>query len=183
MAEAWSALIVRPTLPGEIDAVVAVLDQGRRAIGRLGIDQWQDGYPDRALIERDVERGISYVVADDAGTILGTAAIDFSGEPTYDVIDGAWLTSSPSTAPAYGVIHRIAVADAARRRGVARALIVKAQDLARERGAESLRIDTHPGNGPMQRFIASCGFTYCGIIQIDLARESTKARLAYELPL
>ena len=175
-----ASVTVRMATDDDVDDMVAVLTQGRAAIGRLGIDQWQDGYPERRRIEDDVARGVSYVAVADDGRILGCAAIDFDGEPTYDVIDGAWLTPSTSEAPTYGVIHRIAVADNARRQGVARRLIDEALRLAEARGARSLRIDTHPGNLPMQRFIESCGFTYCGVIMIDLARESTKERLAYE---
>lgn len=179
--------IVRPTRPEELDAVLQILAEGREALGALGIDQWQDGYPEPAVVRNDIERHISYVVAESgeerpghASDLLATAAIDFAGEPTYDVIDGAWLTASSSTDPSYGVIHRIATAAQARRRGISRFLLNQAENLARARGALSLRIDTHPGNGPMQRMVTSCGYTLCGVIQIDLTREATKDRLAYE---
>ena len=174
-------LLIDQAKPQDIEALLTVLAEGREALGLLGIDQWQDGYPTRTLIADDLRRAISYKAMDLAtGRIVGTVAIDFAGEKTYDIIDGAWLTDSTSKTARYGVVHRIAVRAQARRRGVARELIEKALALGRARGAESLRIDTHPGNVPMQRFIESCGFDYCGIIQIDLARETTKERLAYE---
>lgn len=160
-----------------------VLGDGRRAIGSLGIDQWQLGYPERSLIESDVKRGVSYVALDDEGAIAGTMVLDFEGEPTYDQIDGSWLADSTSSSPDYGVIHRMAVADDHRNQGVARFMFDQAKVLADERGVTSLRVDTHPGNIPMNNLIKSCGYTYCGVILIGHAGEASPERLAYELLL
>ena len=54
---------------------------------------------------------------------------------------------------------------------------------AREDGLKSLRIDTHPGNIPMQRAISKGGFIYCGKIHLAAGPEKGHLRLAYELPL
>ena len=87
-----------------------------------------------------------------------------SPEPTYDHIDGAWLTDEP-----YGVIHRIASYPDVH--GVFSAII----DFAAARFPR-LRIDTHRDNRIMQHVIDAAGFTYCGIIWLDDGTE----RLAYE---
>ena len=87
-----------------------------------------------------------------------------SPEPTYDRIDGAWLTDGP-----YGVIHRIASYPDVH--GVFAAII----GFALERYPH-LRIDTHRDNRIMQHLIGKYGFTYCGIIWLTDGTE----RLAYE---
>ena len=87
-----------------------------------------------------------------------------SPEPTYDYIDGAWLTDEP-----YGVIHRIASYPDVH--GVFSAII----DFAAARYPH-LRIDTHRDNRIMQHVIAAAGFTPCGIIWLPDGTE----RLAYE---
>ena len=87
-----------------------------------------------------------------------------SPEPTYDYIDGAWLTDEP-----YGVIHRMASYPDAH--GIFSAVI----DYAASRFAH-LRIDTHRDNRIMQHLIEKHGFTYCGIIWLEDGTE----RLAYE---
>ena len=87
-----------------------------------------------------------------------------SPEPTYDYIDGAWLTDEP-----YGVIHRIASYPDVH--GVFSAII----DFAAARYPH-LRIDTHRDNRIMQHVIAAAGFTCCGIIWLTDGTE----RLAYE---
>ena len=75
---------------------MSILADGRASLAALGIDQWQGGYPHRAVIEDDTARGDSYVVeADDR--IVATAMIGFSGERDYDRIEeGSWLTSCTS---------------------------------------------------------------------------------------
>lgn len=224
---------LRKTREGDIAAVLAILDQARVRLGALGIDQWQNGYPNRAAIEEDVARGRSYVVVEDStyapatseacdvrdacvagdahdardvhdagktydahdaftalastsnadaeGVIIATAMIGTSGEPTYDVIyDGAWLTDSSSVYPRYVTVHRVAVADGATGRGVARFLLGEAVRIAQVCGAQSVRIDTHEGNTPMRGLLRSCGFAECGVIMLDDPLEPTPERLAFE---
>ena len=90
--------------------------------------------------------------------------MSFRAEPTYDYIEGAWLTDEP-----YGVIHRIASYPDVH--GVFSAII----DFAAARYPH-LRIDTHRDNRIMQHVITAAGFTYCGIIWLPDGTE----RLAYE---
>ena len=174
---------VRLTTEGDIDRVMEVLADGRRAIAALGIDQWQAGYPFRSTIEADVANAQSYLVLGDDGAIIGTFMMTYDGEPTYDAIDGAWLTDSNSAAPRYGCIHRIALADEARGKGASKFAIAEGLRLARERGAESVRIDTHPGNVVMRGLCARMGFAECGTIYISHAGEGTPERVAFEILL
>ena len=149
---------------------MSILADGRASLAALGIDQWQGGYPHRAVIEDDTVRGDSYVVeADDR--IVATAMIGFSGERDYDRIEeGSWLTSCTSERPCYGVVHRVA----------ATFLLARAEELARANGSASVRIDTHPGNAPMRKLLAKAGYEQCGIIYIAHAEGGTPERIAYE---
>lgn len=171
----------RKTHSNELDRIMELLADGRTALGALGIDQWQGGYPHREAIENDVACGDSYVIEDE-GTPIATAMIGFSGERDYDRIeDGAWLTSCLSTDPCYAVVHRVAVDSACKGRGVASFLLDQAECLARARGCASVRIDTHPGNAPMRKLLVKSGFTECGTIYIGHADgEATPERIAYE---
>lgn len=194
----------------DIDAVWNIINQARRRLGELGIDQWQGGYPDRAAIEGDVATNRGYVAVEDTAAqqrVLGYAMFEDAGEPAYDrIYNGAWLTESPANAPAaapadvlvdasaaadasgqdssggpsYMAVHRVAVADGATGRGVARFLLGSAEQMARERGFASVRIDTHEGNAPMRGLLARCGYALCGVILIEDSAEPTRERLAFE---
>ena len=171
----------RKTTECEIDRIMAILMDGKAALGALGIDQWQGpGYPERSIVAADVARGESYAVEDAPDHIAATAMVSFSGEPDYDEIEGAWLTDGTSSAPSYGVVHRVAVGADSLGRGAARFILESAERLAREKGARSVRVDTHPGNVPMLTLVASCGFTECGIIRIKHADGGVPERVAFE---
>ena len=172
---------LRKTDVHEIDRVMEIPLDGKASLAALGIDQWQgEGYPARDIVEEDVREGVSYVIEDDRGHLAATCMISFSGEEDYDEIEGEWLTEGDSSNPAYAVVHRVAVAADSVGKGAARLMLGNAQNLAHEGGAQSLRVDTHPGNVPMLSLLRSSGFTECGIIRIKHAGGLTPERVAFE---
>ncbi|MBQ8341825.1 MAG: GNAT family N-acetyltransferase, partial [Clostridia bacterium] len=169
---------IRKTTPPDADAIMTIIEEARRTIAALGIDQWQNGSPNRAMIETDIALGQGYCVEAE-GAVIGTFALIENGEPTYDRIDdGAWLTADPAAdgTVAYLAIHRVAISVACRGSGVSTAIMDFAADTARRLGRGSLRIDTHRGNVVMRRMLEKHGFTHCGTIYLENGDE----RVAYE---
>ena len=169
-------MTVRPVRPEEAKRVGELFDEARRTIAALGIDQWQDGYPDRQIAEEDAEAGLSFAVCPDGGhEIAGVCTLIPDGEPTYDVIeDGEWLTGNDCRQ--YMTVHRIAVDLKYRGSGAASRLMAFAEERASDAGLLSVRVDTHEGNAVMRRMLEKNGYTPCGIIHLaDGAR-----RIAYE---
>ena len=164
-------------------ATLADMDDIMRAVGEaqafmktLEIDQWQDGYPEREILERDVGIGQLYVIEDE-GTIAAFAALSLEPEAVYDAIDGAWHTGGP-----YLTIHRMAMDDAHRGMGLAPRIIAHAEDIARANGCAAIRVDTHTGNRAMRRFLEKQGFTYCGTV-LYTVKKGDPLRVAYDRPL
>lgn len=158
-------IIVRKANPSDADAVWSVIQDGIATIGSLGISQWQHGYPNRAVVERDIERGVSYVAEDaETGEKLGTLAVTFDAEDDYASPTEHWLTPDPkpSEEPVYAVVHRNAVAHAAIGRGVMRALFAAAEKAARDAGRASVRVDTHPRNTNQRGMLEHLGYAFCG---------------------
>lgn len=170
---------IRATTPKDIDAVMAIIEEARGTIAALGIDQWQNGSPNLAMVTQDMALGQGRVVTDDDGAIIGTFALIYTGEPTYDrIYDGAWRGADRADdgSVAYIAIHRVAVSVAQRGRGVSTAIIGYAEEYARILGKTSLRIDTHEGNVVMRRMLEKNGFVHCGTIYL----QNGDARVAYE---
>ena len=165
---------IRRTKKEDIDAIMPIFDEARTTIATLGIDQWQNGYPSREVIEKDFSKAQSYCVIKE-GEIVGTFALIDDGEPTYDkIFDGSWLTGDEKDH--YFAIHRVAISVKSRGSGISSQIIEFCAEKARENGKKSLRIDTHRGNVVMRRMLEKNGFVYCGVIYLSDGDE----RVAYE---
>ncbi|MBE6647284.1 MAG: GNAT family N-acetyltransferase [Ruminococcaceae bacterium] len=165
---------IRKTEARDLEALMPLFDEARGTIAQLGIDQWQNGYPNRAVILADIERSQSYCVLID-GEICGTFALITDGEPTYnEIFDGEWLTGD--SRDQYFAIHRVAISVKCRGKGVSTEIINYCADKAKKANKTSLRIDTHRGNVVMRKMLEKHGFIHCGTIYL----ESGDERVAYE---
>lgn len=152
----------------EIMPIIAAAQEYFRA---NKIDQWQNGYPNEETIRADIEMGNSYVLCKD-GKVVGTAALVFGGEPNYKKIyEGNWISSEE-----YGALHRIAIRNEFKGKGLAELIIKEMEKICLERGIFSLRVDTHQDNLSMQKMLNKNGFQYCGIIFVA----DGSPRLAFE---
>ena len=155
----------------DIDRIMQIIADARESIGRLGIDQWQYGYPTRDIVKEDVMLERSFVAIQD-DEICATFALMLHGEPTYKKIYcGAWLSDGE-----YLALHRIAINSAHRGKGIAEEIISFLCQFANENGYSSVRVDTHHGNIPMRKMLEKNGFEYCGTIRLLDGQE----RVAYE---
>ncbi|MCQ2437610.1 MAG: GNAT family N-acetyltransferase [Clostridia bacterium] len=167
-------MVFRKAEKADTAAVMTVIAEARRAIAELGIDQWQDGYPQQFVVEADTEAGIGFVFEDESG-ILSYTAMTAEPEPIYNQIN-TWGTEGP-----YLTVHRVAVCDAARHTGLAAKIIEQAIMKAKAEKLNAIRIDTHPGNVRMRRFLTKRGFTERGIVLYDVLGE--QRRVAYDLAI
>lgn len=155
----------------DIDRIMQIIADARASIGRLGIDQWQYGYPTRDIVKEDIALERSFVVCD-GEEICATFALMMNGEPTYKKIYcGAWLSDGE-----YIALHRIAIDSTRRGQGIAEEIVGFLAEFAMEHGYVSVRVDTHTGNLPMRRMLEKNGFEYCGTIHLL----DGQPRVAYE---
>ena len=155
----------------DIDRIMQIIADARESIGRLGIDQWQYGYPTRDIVKEDIVLGRSYVVVEN-NEICATFAVMLHGEPTYKKIYCvAWISDGE-----YLALHRIAIESNHRGHGIAEKIVAFLSDYANENGYTSVRVDTHQGNLPMRKMLEKNGFEYCGTIHLFDGQE----RVAYE---
>lgn len=151
--EAQGTMDIRIATPEDlppIERVYATAREFMRANGNA--TQWNNGYPQRPLLENDIARECLYVITHD-GTIHGVFYFAIEDDSTYHVIEeGQWLNDEP-----YGVIHRIA--SDGQIKGVFGEALAFAEQQTRD-----IRIDTHEHNTVMQHVLEKSGFERCGII-------------------
>lgn len=158
---------IRPAKTSELVRIKEVYENAVTFMRSTGnANQWTGGYPSTDVILSDIESHNLYV-CEENGTWLAVFFYRHGDDPTYRVIyDGEWLNEEE-----YGVIHRIAVTDAARGRGATAFCYEYALS-----HSGNVKIDTHRDNLPMQRSLLKNGFSYCGIIHLENGDE----RLAYQ---
>lgn len=164
--------------PEHFEALCKMTEAAKAQLKRLGVDQWQKGYPNETVWADDIRQGITWVAVEH-GRVLGAFMFQTAPEVSYEKIDGAWITDGS----AYGSLHRVCVAEESKGRGVAGELFRHGFALAKQTGLPSVRIDTHEGNLPMRRALEKAGFTFCGRITLVGGSEDGDPRIAFEKKL
>ena len=176
-------LIMRKALPHEAQIVNEILNNGKQLLAQADIPQWCEEYPNIDIVNADIAAGNEYVATNKlANTIVGALTLITTGETDYDTIKGEWLTQSHSSNPTYAVIHRCAIAQGSERQGIMYKMFKAAEDIAREAGCISMRVDTHHKNMRMFALTKKLGYTDCGEISIppSQAKEADLTREAFE---
>lgn len=155
----------------DLDQIVEIIELSKKYLKETKVDQWQDGYPEKEDLRRDIESGNSYVLTN-KDKIVATTVISLDGESTYNsIFNGEWITNED-----YIVMHRVAVHDKYKGKGIFKELIKEAEILALNKGISSIKIDTHRDNISMQRAVLKNDFKKCGIIYLEDGSE----RIAFE---
>ena len=157
-------LTLRPAPPADLPALAEIYRAARAFMAASGNPtQWGTTDPRPELLRRDIANGHLFVLCE-GYTPRAAFALVPGEDPTYAVIDGAWLSDEP-----YATIHRLG-SD-----GTCHGVFASAIGWAAARQPH-LRIDTHADNHIMQKLIARAGFRCCGIIHVA----DGSPRLAYE---
>ena len=145
--------------PGRREDVAAVMALVRRAVPLMQADgnfQWDVEYPNAGVFERDADLGQLWLT-EDGERIVGVAAITTEQEPEYAEV--GWDLRETAV-----VVHRLVVDPACRGKGVATALMLQAETVARIRGIAVLRVDTNTQNEATRRLFPKLGYAFAGEI-------------------
>lgn len=155
---------IRKSRRGDLSALLEIYAAAREFMKRnANPRQWGEDRPGREIVERDIELGASYMI-EERGEPVGAFALLFGEDPTYRVIEGAWLNDAP-----YATVHR--VAGNGRAHGILHACLEFC-----EAKAGNIRIDTHAENTVMLHLLEKYGYTRCGTIRIA----DGSLRIAYQ---
>jgi GNAT superfamily N-acetyltransferase len=140
----------------EIAQIWAILQQAIQRRKEDGSTQWQDGYPNPEVVQKDIEKGEGFVLI--AGeNIIGYSAVLINDEPAYEKIEGNWLTNDD-----FVVIHRVAISEKYLGKGFAKMIIKYVEDFALGNHIFSVKADTNFDNIAMMKIFEILGYTYCG---------------------
>ena len=167
----------RPATESDIDGIMLIVRQARNYLKKHRVDQWQGEYPTQDIFAADTANGECYAVTY-GERLAGFFCLTEAPESGYDKItDGKWHGEGK-----YCTLHRMAIEAQFRGTSLSDMLIDFADDMARAKGAECVRTDTHRKNKAMQRLLKRKGYVYRGNVLVDEAGHDP-ARQAFEKKL
>lgn len=171
------AIYVQRAKMEDLDAVMELIEDGRKALHENGIPQWQDGYPSRLTMQQDIDSENCYLLmyGDD---IAGCATLMLDGDTYYThIVSGMWAKPGH----AFATIHRVAISSKFRGMRLAAYLFSDLISIAHREGVRNFRVSTHKKNIPMQKILGSFGFVERGTVYTG--PRPTDLRNAYEMNL
>jgi hypothetical protein len=143
----------------QIDEIILIWDILTQAILRRkedGSEQWQDGYPNPEVIQKDIQKEAGYVLTE-GETIIGYCAVIINDEPEYSKIEGTWLTNDD-----FVVFHRLAISSTYLGKGLAKIITGLIENFAVSNKIFSVKADTNFDNLAMLKIFEKLGYSYCG---------------------
>lgn len=166
---------IRLAVSNDVPALMEIICDAKSLLKESGSPQWNvDPYPNEETIINDINQKQLFVISH-FEKIIGMIVLAIGIDESYNEIDGSWLTNSSN----YLVIHRIALKKEYYHMGISKQLMSFAISYAKSQKVDSIRVDTHDLNKPMQGLLNKYDFSYCGKITLKRPKID-KIRLAYE---
>lgn len=137
----------RKTIKQDAERIMEIINEAKAFLRESGVDQWQTGYPNEATITSDIESQNGYVLEDN-GRVIAYFYVTYGIEEFQKHIDGAWKSDLPSSA-----IHRMAIDNAYKGKGLADMCFRFAETLSLEKGYPSVKLDTDADNSRMKHVL------------------------------
>jgi len=151
-------MIIRLAQLTDIPQIMTLIAEVVPQMIASGNFQWDSTYPNAAVFEQDIALTQLWVAEVD-GSIAGLIAITTDQEAEYAGV--GWDITEPAI-----VTHRLAVSANYRGQGIAAALLLQADEVAKTRGISKLRVDTNSANQATQRLFPKLGYTFAGEISL-----------------
>jgi len=136
-------IILRKAVANEAPIIWEILAAAIERRKADGSDQWQDGYPNKAVVADDLSKQYGYVLVEGK------------------TIEGQWLSNED-----FIVIHRVAIAPDHLGKGLVQTMLTYIEELAKEQHIHSLRADTNFDNAAMLHLLQKMGYHYCGEVMM-----------------
>ena len=140
----------------EIPQIWAILQKAIQRRKEDGSNQWQDGYPNPDVIQKDIEKEAGFVLTLNE-EIIGYTAVMINDEPEYANIIGQWLTNDD-----FVVFHRVAIDEAHLGKGLSKTILNFIEAFALSNKIYSIKADTNFDNIAMLRIFEKLGYQLCG---------------------
>lgn len=152
-------MIIRKAEIGDLASIMRVYKSCVKGMMELGIDQWDESYPNSKVVMSDINFGNYYVGCMDDEVVSGIT-IDQNQDPTYLTIN--WKDKSNR----FMVIHRLCAKTTVWNIGVGKMMMGFAENMALKKGLTSIRLDTYVNNPKAISFYEGLAYKNRGHIHL-----------------
>ena len=132
----------------DLSKVESLYSACRIALAERGLDQWQDGYPNRDVIKHDLTRNCLW-----GDSLLSCVVVlNKDQDPQHNSI--SWSASDEESL----FVHRVAVHPNNWGKGMGRLLMLEVESLAKLQNANCIRLDTYSLNDANMKFYKKLGY-------------------------
>jgi len=149
-------MIIRLATVADIVKIMEMVAEVVPVMRASGNFQWGDDYPNPDVFNQDIEKQQLWIVEIE-DVIAGVTAITTDQDPEY--ADAGWDITEEAI-----VTHRLAVHPGFQGKGIAKALMNQAEQVALNRNIKILRVDTNSENKATQALFPKLGYTFSGEI-------------------
>ena len=150
---------IRQAKKTDLNAIMEVYDSCVKGMIKLGIDQWDETYPNREIIQQDLLIG-DYYVGIIENEIVAGIKIDTVQDPTYLTINWTDKTNN------FMVVHRLCSKTKVWSQGIGKKMMDFAEELAKSNNCISMRLDTYINNPKAIAFYKRLGYHQLGDIKL-----------------
>ncbi|MDF3077955.1 MAG: family N-acetyltransferase [Sphingobacteriaceae bacterium] len=151
-------LIIRNAITADLPGILQLISTVVPAMNAAGNLQWDNNYPNEEVFKNDIAQQQLWLAEID-NTIAGIIALTEQQEPEYR--DVGWDITEPAI-----VVHRLAVHTGFQGRGIAAALLMQAEVVAKNRNIPLVRVDTNTKNLATQKLFPKLGYEFAGEISL-----------------
>ncbi|MCK5038394.1 MAG: GNAT family N-acetyltransferase [Thermoplasmata archaeon] len=143
----------------DIERIMKLVSDCVASMGKAGQTQWNEDYPTREMVARDIKAGTLHTLRNELGHLIAMVTMDEEQELVYG--DVAWRFTDGKVI----IFHRMAILPEYQGRGLAGLFQDLMDDKARELGYTIARLDTYSDHERVIGFLERRGFEKAGQVE------------------
>lgn len=152
-------LQIRKATMDDFNSIFLIINECREKMRKDGEEQWPNHHPSVETVTKGIVEG-QHLVAVVNGEIWGGVLLNHSADEQYKQVN--WGISDPNPL----IVHRLAVSPSHQGGGVAKKLMVFAEEYAKKEGCKAVRLDTYATNTISNGFYQRLGYKKVGTIRL-----------------
>jgi len=148
---------IRPARIDELAILLTIVRAATRHMESQGILQWDDVYPDKATLQKDIEKQHMHVIEVN-GQIAGMISINNEQSPEYQVTQ--WRYPGKAL-----VVHRLTIDPSHQRQGLATRLMQFVERTAESQDCDTIRFDAFTQNPGATALYEHLGYEKAGTVR------------------